>query len=112
MPKKDAPPPRPWTDDLEEDLQRLLSVGEECISEKELRSLLLARGRGCGDGADAAEPPGAPAPPVIRLYDGFEPSGRMHIAQGLLKAVNVNKCTFPGTRAVSRFSSFVEATLV
>ena len=29
----------------------------------------------------------------IRLYDGFEPSGRMHIAQGVFKAVNVNKCT-------------------
>ena len=23
------------------------------------------------------------------LYDGFEPSGRMHIAQGLFKAINV-----------------------
>jgi hypothetical protein len=27
------------------------------------------------------------------LYDGFEPSGRMHIAQGVFKAMNVNKCT-------------------
>lgn len=26
-------------------------------------------------------------------YDGFEPSGRMHIAQGVLKALNVNKLT-------------------
>ena len=25
-------------------------------------------------------------------YDGFEPSGRMHIAQGILKAINVNRC--------------------
>lgn len=24
-------------------------------------------------------------------YDGFEPSGRMHIAQGVMKALNVNK---------------------
>lgn len=24
-------------------------------------------------------------------YDGFEPSGRMHIAQGVMKAINVNK---------------------
>lgn len=24
-------------------------------------------------------------------YDGFEPSGRMHIAQGILKAINVNR---------------------
>lgn len=27
----------------------------------------------------------------IYCYDGFEPSGRMHIAQGLMKADNVNK---------------------
>ena len=26
-------------------------------------------------------------------YDGFEPSGRMHIAQGVMKALNVNKLT-------------------
>ena len=30
------------------------------------------------------------------LYDGFEPSGRMHIAQGSFKAMNVNKCTAAG----------------
>ena len=29
-------------------------------------------------------------------YDGFEPSGRMHIAQGVLKALNVNKLTKSG----------------
>ncbi len=29
-------------------------------------------------------------------YDGFEPSGRMHIAQGILKAINVNKLTRAG----------------
>jgi len=33
---------------------------------------------------------------AFRLYDGFEPSGRMHIAQGLLKAMNVNKATSAG----------------
>jgi hypothetical protein len=26
-------------------------------------------------------------------YDGFEPSGRMHIAQGVMRALNVNKLT-------------------
>jgi tyrosyl-tRNA synthetase len=31
-----------------------------------------------------------------RCYDGFEPSGRMHIAQGLLRAVNVNKMVDAG----------------
>ena len=29
-------------------------------------------------------------------YDGFEPSGRVHIAQGILKAVNVNRLTEAG----------------
>lgn len=29
-------------------------------------------------------------------YDGFEPSGRMHIAQGILKAINVNRLTKSG----------------
>jgi hypothetical protein len=32
----------------------------------------------------------------FQLYDGFEPSGRMHIAQGIFKARNVNKCTYHG----------------
>lgn len=32
----------------------------------------------------------------FRCYDGFEPSGRMHIAQGIMKAVNVNKITSAG----------------
>lgn len=30
------------------------------------------------------------------VYDGFEPSGRMHIAQGVLRAINVNKLTSAG----------------
>ena len=34
--------------------------------------------------------------PNFVLYDGFEPSGRMHIAQGVFKAMNVNKCTAAG----------------
>ena len=34
--------------------------------------------------------------PVIVAYDGFEPSGRMHIAQGVMKALNVNKLTKSG----------------
>jgi tyrosyl-tRNA synthetase len=59
----------------------LQSVGEECISETELRNLLEKK-------------------PNIRCYDGFEPSGRMHIAQGIFKAINVNKCTSVGCEFV------------
>mmetsp|Transcript_53731 Transcript_53731/g.172219 ORF Transcript_53731/g.172219 Transcript_53731/m.172219 type:complete len:746 (-) Transcript_53731:71-2308(-) len=53
------------------------SVGEECQTEPELRGLLQRK-------------------PNFTLYDGFEPSGRMHIAQGVFKALNVNKCTSAG----------------
>ncbi|KAI7730420.1 hypothetical protein M8C21_025365, partial [Ambrosia artemisiifolia] len=31
-------------------------------------------------------------------YDGFEPSGRMHIAQGIMKTINVNKLTSAGCK--------------
>ena len=51
-----------------------MSVGEECILEADLRRLLEKK-------------------PNPVAYDGFEPSGRMHIAQGVLKALNVNKLT-------------------
>jgi len=54
------------------------SIGEECQTEAELRTLLQKK------------------PGNFRLYDGFEPSGRMHIAQGIFKAVNVNKATAAG----------------
>jgi len=53
------------------------SVGEECQTEQELEQLLQCK-------------------PNFKLYDGFEPSGRMHIAQGTFKAINVNKCTKAG----------------
>ena len=36
----------------------------------------------------------------IRAYDGFEPSGQIHIAQGLMKAVQVNKLTSCGVTFV------------
>ena len=47
---------------LEERFQLVRSVGEECIQEEELRNLLEKK-------------------PLPICYDGFEPSGRMHIAQ-------------------------------
>lgn len=61
----------------EEKYEIARSVGEECIQEEELRALLAKK-------------------PNPICYDGFEPSGRMHIAQGILKAINVNKCTKAG----------------
>lgn len=63
--------------DIEERLELIKSVGEELINEEELRKLLQEKER-----------------PIA--YDGFEPSGRIHIAQGLLRAITVNKLTKAG----------------
>lgn len=38
------------------------------------------------------------AKPEVVAYDGFEPSGRMHIAQGLIRAINTNKMTKAGCK--------------
>ena len=89
--QKEKAPPRPWTQELQTDYDRILTVGEECISAAELKALLLAKGRG------------SEHPVGFNLYDGFEPSGRMHIAQGVFKAMNVNKCTAPGTNSTFIF---------
>ena len=63
--------------ELERKYGLVRSVGEECVAESELRNLIRKK-------------------PNFVLYDGFEPSGRMHIAQGIYKAMNVNKCTAAG----------------
>lgn len=62
---------------LDERFALARSVGEECIQNAELRNLLEKK-------------------PNPVAYDGFEPSGRMHIAQGVMKALNVNKLTRSG----------------
>ena len=72
-----AAPPPPPDPEFEARLALVRGVGEECVSDAELRNLLLKK-------------------PSFVLYDGFEPSGRMHIAQGTFKAMNVNKCTSAG----------------
>ncbi|KAJ4822236.1 hypothetical protein Tsubulata_035656 [Turnera subulata] len=64
---------------LEERFSIVRSVGEECIQEKELLRLLEKK-----------------ETPIC--YDGFEPSGRMHIAQGVMKTINVNKLTSAGCK--------------
>ena len=63
--------------DLETRLNLVKSVGEEIITEQELRELL-----------------GTNLHPIA--YDGFEPSGQIHIAQGLMRAITVNKLTALG----------------
>src|SRR4030067_3151568 len=63
----------------EERLDLIKQVGEEIIQEDELVKLL-----------ESGE--------QLIAYDGFEPSGQIHIAQGLLRAININKITKAGIR--------------
>jgi tyrosyl-tRNA synthetase len=58
--------------DIEKRIELIREVGEEIITEDDLRELLSSKKQ-----------------PIA--YDGFEPSGRMHIAQGILRTINVNK---------------------
>eukprot|EP01100_Stratorugosa_tubuloviscum_P000673 TRINITY_DN114_c1_g1_i2.p1 TRINITY_DN114_c1_g1~~TRINITY_DN114_c1_g1_i2.p1 ORF type:complete len:434 (-),score=201.53 TRINITY_DN114_c1_g1_i2:164-1465(-) len=71
------PPIIPGELSIDEKFRLAKSVGVECIQEDELLALF-----------------GRKKNPIA--YDGFEPSGRMHIAQGILKAINVNKLTKSG----------------
>ena len=64
---------------LEERLALVKQVGEEIISEDELKNLLASDEK-------------------LIAYDGFEPSGQIHIAQGLLRAINVNKMIKSGVK--------------
>lgn len=63
----------------EEKLERIKEVAEELITEEDLLTLLKEKEH-----------------PIA--YDGFEPSGQMHIAQGLLRAININKLTASGIK--------------
>jgi tyrosyl-tRNA synthetase len=69
--------PRKSDLNLEERYKQVMSVGEEVIQPDELKKMLEKK-------------------EMFRCYDGFEPSGRMHIAQGIMKSINVNKITRAG----------------
>ncbi len=64
---------------LQQKISLIGEVGEEIIGEGELKDILSLE-----------EPQVA--------YDGFEPSGQMHIGQGILRAINVNKMIKAGVR--------------
>lgn len=66
---------------LDERLALIEEVGEEIVTKDQLKKLL-----------QEAEESGQ----QLNAYDGFEPSGQMHIAQGILRAINVNKLTKAG----------------
>jgi len=65
--------------DTDARLTLLNQVGEEVVTPDELRMFL--------DTHDS-----------FIAYDGFEPSGNPHIAQGVMRAINVNKVTKAGGR--------------
>jgi tyrosyl-tRNA synthetase len=62
---------------VDEKIALVKEVGEEIIDEKDLRKIFETKKM-----------------PIC--YDGFEPSGRMHIAQGILRAINVNRLVKAG----------------
>jgi len=64
---------------IEDRLNLIKEVGEEIVQADELKKLL-----------ESGE--------ELIAYDGFEPSGQIHIAQGLLRAINVNKMIKAGVK--------------
>lgn len=62
---------------IEEKVKLVKEVGEEILNPDEIESVFQRN-----------------LMPIC--YDGFEPSGRMHIAQGILRAINVNRLTKAG----------------
>ncbi|GFE54545.1 tRNA synthetases class I family protein [Babesia ovis] len=67
---------------IAEALEKCNKLFVECVKPEELEALLSRPGY------------------VPISYDGFEPSGRMHIAQGLCKAYKVNQLKKMGIRSV------------
>jgi len=66
--------------DVESRFDLIKQVGEEILTEEELKHLLQTKDH-----------------PIA--YDGFEPSGTdIHIAQGILRSINVNKMTKAGVK--------------
>ncbi|MEK6904419.1 MAG: tyrosine--tRNA ligase [Nanoarchaeota archaeon] len=63
--------------DIEKRFKLIKEVGEEIITEAELLELLKSKKK-------------------FVAYDGFEPSGSIHVAQGIMRAVNINKMVKAG----------------
>ena len=65
--------------ETEKRIKLVKQVGEEIITEEELKSLFDSKKE-------------------VVAYDGFEPSGHVHIAQGLMRAININKIVKAGIK--------------
>ena len=68
-----------YNSEITEAAKRIRSVGTEVVGGDGLEALLQNK-------------------PEVVAYDGFEPSGRMHIAQGVVRAINTNKMTESGVK--------------
>lgn len=66
---------------IDKKIQLIKEVGEEIITESELKELFETKKK-------------------IIAYDGFEPSGNVHIAQGILRAITINKITKTGIKFI------------
>ncbi len=64
---------------IDQKIDVIKSFAEEIITEEELKELLKTKKE-------------------IIAYDGFEPSGNIHIAQGLMRTITVNKLTSTGIK--------------
>ena len=70
--------------DIEDRMNLVQQVGEEIVTEDELKELLSNKKE-------------------LVAYDGFEPSGNLHIAQDILRTININKMI----KAGFKFKMFV-----
>ena len=65
--------------DIDKRIEIIKQVGEEIVTEDDLKQLLKEK-------------------KDIIAYDGFEPSGKIHIAQAILRAININKMAKAGIK--------------
>ncbi|MFP4403469.1 MAG: tyrosine--tRNA ligase [Nanoarchaeota archaeon] len=65
--------------DINERIKLIKEVGEEIVTEDELTELLNSKKE-------------------IIAYDGFEPSGKIHIAQSVIRTININKLIKAGIK--------------
>lgn len=66
-------------EEFEQRVNLIASIGEEIIGQEAIKRLLANK-------------------KDVYAYDGFEPSGRMHLAQGIMRAHNVNKFLDAGVK--------------
>jgi len=66
-------------EEFEQRVNLIASIGEEIIGQEAIKRLLANK-------------------KDVYAYDGFEPSGRMHLAQGIMRAHNVNKFLDTGVK--------------